>query len=87
MERAGHVREKYDLRSGKLFAKSKAFANLTRRAVRGIESERATHVLYTPMRAAALRRRTLRALLRFTQRSQEQSALTRSQASLQPRFA
>ena len=40
------VREKYDLRSGKLFAKSKAFANLTRRVVRGIESERATHVLY-----------------------------------------
>ena len=46
MERAGHVREKYDLRSGKLFAKSKAFANLTRRVGRGIESERATHVLY-----------------------------------------
>ena len=46
MERAGHVREKYDLRSGKLFAKSKAFANLTRRVVRGIESERALHVLY-----------------------------------------
>ena len=30
----------------KVSNKSQAFANLTRRAVRGIESERATHVLY-----------------------------------------
>ena len=47
MERAEHVREKYDLRSGKLFAKSKAFANRTRRAVRGIKNERAAFYITT----------------------------------------